>query len=172
MTVASRFVLGFRFRDFRYLLLSDSAMTAAEHMEFLVLAWFILQETESPFLLGLYAALRYMGTLFSPFYGILVDKYDRTRLLQILRTTLTGFALLLLLLIPTGILNVWHVFILVGVAGMARAFDNVVRQTLTPDVVPRAWISNAVALTQIARNMAQILGPIVAGLLLTQFGMS
>ena len=172
MTVASRFVLGFQVRDFRHLLLSDSATLSAEHMEFLVLAWFILQETESPFLLGLYAALRYMGTLFSPFYGILVDKYDRTRLLQILRATLTGFALLFLLLIPTGILNVWHVFILVGVAGMARAFDNVVRQTLTPDVVPRAWISNAVALTQTARNMTQILGPIVAGLLLTQFGMS
>ena len=146
-------------------------MAAAEHMEFLVLAWFILQETDSPFLLGLYGALRYMGTLFSPFYGIVVDKYDRTRLLQISRTALTGFALLLLLLIPTGLLQVWHVFILVGVAGAARSFDGVVRQTLIPDVVPRAGISNAVALTQTARNVTQILGPIVAGLLLTQFAM-
>ena len=146
-------------------------MAAAEHMEFLVLAWFILQETNSPFLLGLYGALRYMGTLFSPFYGIVVDKYDRTRLLQILRTTLTGFAFLLLLLIPTGLLHVWHVFILVGVAGVARSFDSVVRQTLIPDVVPRAGISNAVALTQTARNVTQVLGPIAAGLLLTQFAM-
>ena len=144
------------------MLLSDSAIAAAEHMEFLVLAWFILQETDSPFLLGLYGALRFMGTLFSPFYGIVVDKYDRTRLLQILRATLTGFALLLLLLIPTGLLQVWHVFILVGVAGVARSFDSVVRQTLIPDVVPRAGISNAVALTQTARNMTQILGPIAS----------
>ena len=154
------------------MLLSDSAMTAAEHMEFLVLAWFILQETGSPFLLGLYGALRYMGTLFSPFYGIVVDKYDRTRLLEILRATLTGFALLLLLLIPTGLLHVWHVFILAGVAGVARGFDSVVRQTLIPDVVPRAGILNAVALTQTTRSMTQIVGPIAAGLLLTQFGMS
>ena len=74
-TAVSRFGSAFRGSDFRYLWLSDSVVSCSEQMEFLVLAWFILQETDSPFLLGLYAALRFTGTLFSPLYGIVVDRY-------------------------------------------------------------------------------------------------
>ena len=159
-------------RDFRYLWLSDSAVASAEQMEFLVLAWFILQETDSPFLLGLYAALRFTGTLFSPLYGIIVDRYDRRRLVQGVRAGFPCYASLLLFLVATGSLHVWHVFVLVGIMGMGKAFDTVARQTLIPDIVPREGILNAVALTRSGRDVMQIVGPLVGGVLLTQFGMS
>ncbi len=170
-TTVSRFGSAFRGRDFRYLWLSDSAVSCAEQMEFLVLAWFILQETDSPFLLGLYAALRFTGTLFSPLYGIVVDRYRRERLLRFVRFGFTLSAVAILALIVTDILDVWHVFLLVGIVGMARAFDTVTRQTVIPDIVPREGIMNAVALTRSGRDVMQIIGPMVGGVLLAQYGM-
>lgn len=170
-TTISRFGNAFRGRDFRYLWLSDSVVSCAEQMEFLVLAWFILQETDSPFLLGLYAALRFTGTLFSPLYGIVVDRYRRERLLRFVRFGFTLSAVVILVLIVTDILDVWHVFLLVGIVGMARAFDTVTRQTVIPDIVPREGIMNAVALTRSGRDVMQIIGPMVGGALLARYGM-
>ena len=166
-----RFGVSFRGRDFRYLWLSDSAISCAEQMEFLALAWFILQETDSPFLLGLYAALRFTGTLLSPLYGIVVDRYDRKRLLQAVRAGFALSALVILGLASSGLLQVWHVFALVAAVGMARAFDTVTRQTIIPDVVPRESIMNAVALTRTGRDIMQIVGPMAGGILLSRYGM-
>ena len=170
-TTLSRFGSAFRGRDFRYLWLSDSVVSCAEQMEFLVLAWFILQETDSPFLLGLYAALRFTGTLLSPLYGIVVDKYRRERLLRLVRFGFTLSAVAILVLITADIFDVWHVFLLVGIVGMARAFDTVTRQTVIPDIVPREGIMNAVALTRSGRDIMQIIGPMVGGVLLARYGM-
>ncbi len=168
----SRFGSAFRGRDFRYLWLSDSVVSCSEQMEFLVLAWFILQETNSPFLLGLYAALRFTGTLFSPLYGIVVDRYRRERLLRAVRFGFAASAIVILSLILWDILGAWHVFIIVGIVGMARAFDTVTRQTVIPDIVPREGIMNAVALTRSGRDIMQIVGPMVGGVLLARYGMA
>ena len=80
-TTASQLLRSFRLPNFRMMWFSDATASSAEQMEFLVLAWYVLTETNSPFLVGLFAALRFTGTLFSPYYGILVDRYDRKRLL-------------------------------------------------------------------------------------------
>ncbi len=170
-TAAARFGSAFRSRDFRYLWLSDSAVSCSEQMEFLVLAWFVLQETDSPFLLGLYAALRFTGTLFSPLYGIAVDRYRRERLLRAVRFGFAASGMAILALVYAGVLGVWQVFVLVGIVGMARAFDTVTRQTVIPDIVPRAGIMNAVALTRSGRDVMQIAGPMIGGVLLTRYGM-
>ena len=171
-TAVSRFGSAFRGRDFRYLWLSDSVVSCSEQMEFLVLAWFILQETDSPFLLGLYAALRFTGTLFSPLYGIVVDRYRRERLLRAVRFGFAASAIVILSLILWDILGAWHVFVIVGIVGMARAFDTVTRQTVIPDIVPREGIMNAVALTRSGRDIMQIVGPMVGGVLLARYGMA
>lgn len=168
----ARFGSAFRGRDFRYLWLSDSVVSCSEQMEFLVLAWFILQETDSPFLLGLYAALRFTGTLFSPLYGIVVDRYRRERLLRTVRFGFVASAVVILSLVLWDILGAWHVFIIVGIVGMARAFDTVTRQTVIPDIVPREGIMNAVALTRSGRDIMQIVGPMVGGVLLSRYGMA
>ena len=171
-TAFVRFGSAFRGREFRYLWLSDSAVSCSEQMEFLVLAWFILQETDSPFLLGVYAALRFTGTLFSPLYGIVVDRYRRERLLSAVRFGFTISSFVILVLAIMDVLDVWHVFVLVGVSGMGRAFDTVTRQTVIPDIVPREGIMNAVALTRSGRDVTQIIGPIVGGVLLNRYGIS
>ena len=84
--VRSRLLTAFFYRDFRMLWLSDSFVGWAEQVEFVVLAWYVLQETDSPLMLGIYGALRFTGTLFSPLFGVLVDRYDRRKLLVLTRS--------------------------------------------------------------------------------------
>ena len=117
-------------------------------MEFVVLGWFVLIKTESPFILGFYAALRYSGNLLAPIYGIAVDRFDRKIILIFVRSTFVLLILIMLILIATDSLEIWQVFIFTGVSGMGRSLDNITRQAVTPDLVPRDSLINAVAMTR------------------------
>ena len=170
-TITSRFFRSFQQRNYRLLWFSDGLTSSAEQMEFLVLAWFVLLETDSPFLVGLYGALRFTGTLFAPFYGIVVDRYDRLKLLRTARIIFMVIAVIIAALSFLGQINIWQVFVLTGVAGMVRAFDNVTRQTLIADMVPRQNLGNAIALTRTGRDTTQIVSPVIGGFLLDSFGL-
>ena len=170
-TIASRFFRSFQQRNYRLLWLSDGFTSSAEQMEFLVLAWFVLVETDSPFLVGLYGSLRFTGTLFAPLYGIIIDRYDRLKLLRTARIIFVCIAVIIAALSFLGQLETWHVFVLTGVAGMVRAFDNVARQTLLADMVPRQSLANAIALTRTGRDITQIISPVIGGFMLDAFGL-
>ncbi len=170
-TITSRFFRSFQQRNYRLLWLSDGITSSAEQMEFLVLVWFVATHTESAFLVTLYGALRFTGTLFAPFYGIVVDRYDRLMLLRLSRIIFMVIAVIIAVLSFLEQINIWHVFALTGVAGMARAFDNVTRQTLIADMVPRQNLGNAIALTRVGRDITQIAGPVIGGFLFDSFGL-
>ena len=170
-TITSRFFRSFQQRNYRLLWFSDGVTSSAEQMEFLVLVWFVAIQTESAFLVTLYGALRFTGTLFAPFYGIIVDRYDRLMLLRISRIIFTVIAVIIATLSFLGQIQIWHVFVLTGVAGMVRAFDNVTRQTLIADMVPRQNLGNAIALTRTGRDTTQIVSPVIGGFLLDSFGL-
>src|SRR3990172_6227604 len=70
----------FRIRSFRFQWVADWLATWASEIDLLVLSWFVLVDTDSPFLVGLLGALRFTGTLLGPAYGIVVDRVDRTKL--------------------------------------------------------------------------------------------
>ena len=74
-----------RIRSFRYQWGADLFATWAAEMETLLLAWYVLVDTGSPFLVGLVGALRFGGLLLAPLYGVLADQVDRRRLLVALR---------------------------------------------------------------------------------------
>ncbi len=168
---ATNLFRSFKRRDFRFLWLSDGMGGWADQMELVVLGWFVLLETDSPFMVGLYAALRSTGTLLSPLYGIVIDRYNRKKLLRNARTGFAVIAAAFFILSATDRLEVWHVFALAAILGMVRAFDNVTRQTLIADVVDREGLMNAVALTRSGRDTTQIVGPVVAGVMLSRAGM-
>ena len=162
----------FQSRSFTFLWISDWFVRVAEQMEFVVLGWFVLIKTESPFILGFYAALRYSGNLLAPIYGIAVDRFDRKIILIFVRSTFVLLILIMLILIATDSLEIWQVFIFTGVSGMGRSLDNITRQAVTPDLVPRDSLINAVAMTSNGRNVAHIIGPLIGGILLSQFEIS
>lgn len=151
--------------------ISDSLMSWSNEMENLILAWFILVETDSPFLLGLFGALKFLGTLVAPFYGVLADRMDRRRMLIGLRSILAVLALTIMALALSNSLEAWHAFIIATLTGMARVADNVARQTLIADIVPRGSLLNAYGLTRTTQDMAKIAGSLIGASLFAQFGL-
>lgn len=146
-------------------------MTWGSEMETLILGWYILVATDSPFLVGLLGALRFSGTLTAPLVGVLADRMSRKALLIIMRTGAGLAALALLILVATDLLQPWHIFVIAGFSGLVRASDNVLRQSLIADTVPRELLMNASGLARTTQDTARIVGALLGATLLSRLGL-
>ena len=150
-----------------------SAMTMsqmASQMETVVVVWYVLNLTDSPFLVGLTAAARLGFNFLALFAGATADIVPRRTLMIIVQAVLASLALVMLTLIVSGLIEVWHIFIVTLGAGLARIFQMPTIQSLAVDSVSTDRIPNAVALINAGSNIALVLGPILGGLLFDYFG--
>lgn len=139
-------------------------------METVVVVWYVLNLTDSPFLVGLTATARLGFNFLALFAGATADIVPRRTLMMIVQAVLATLAILMLTLISTGLIEVWHIFVITLAAGLARIFQMPTAQSLAVDSVIPARIPNAVALISAAMNLALIVGPIVGGVLFDLFG--
>ena len=150
-----------------------SAMTMsqmASQMEMVVVVWYVLTLTDSPFLVGLTSAARLGFNFLALFAGATADIVPRRTLMIIVQVVLASLALVMLTLIVSGLIEVWHIFIVTLGAGLARIFQMPTIQSLAVDSVSTDRIPNAVALINAGSNIALVLGPILGGLLFDYFG--
>lgn len=106
----------------------------------------------------------------SPLGGALADRVDRRRLLQGAQSVALLVAGLLAWLTLTGNAVAWHVVASVVLTTAAATFDQPARQALIPALVPRTQIAQAIALLNPSRELAILIGPLMAGLLITLGG--
>ena len=139
-------------------------------METVVVVWYVLKLTDSPLLVGLTATARLGFNFLALFAGATADMVSRRILMMIVQGVLASLAFLMIILIATDYIEVWHIFVITLAAGLARVFQMPTAQSLAVDSVPTDRISNAVALISGAMNLALILGPILGGLLFDLFG--
>ena len=140
-------------------------------METLILGWYILVATDSPFLVGLLGALRFSGTLTAPIVGVIADRMSRKVMLILLRTGAGLSALALLILAITDLIQPWHVFAIASISGILRPADNVLRQSLIADTVPRNLLMNASGLARTTQDTARIVGALLGATLLSRLGL-
>jgi predicted MFS family arabinose efflux permease len=139
-------------------------------METVVVVWYVLNLTDSPFLVGLTAAARLGFNFLALFAGATADIVPRRTLMIIVQAVLASMALVMLFLIVSGLIEVWHIFIVTLAAGLARIFQMPTIQSLAVDSVSTDRIPNAVALINAGSNIALVLGPILGGLLFDIYG--
>ena len=150
-----------------------SAMTVSQmgsQMETVVVVWYVLNLTDSPLLVGLTATARLGFNFLALFAGATADIVPRRTLMIIVQAVLASLAVLMLVLIATDSIEVWHIFVITLLAGLARIFQMPTAQSLAVDSVVPERIPNAVALISAAMNLALIIGPILGGLLFDVFG--
>jgi MFS family permease len=102
----------------------------------------------------------------SMYGGILGDRYSKRRVLQVTQALMGVLAFLLGLLVATGNIQLWHVFVLAGGLGVVAAIDAPVRQAFVSEMTGPALLANAVSLNSTIFNGARLIGPAVAGLLI------
>lgn len=120
---------------------------------------------------GFTMALQFGPTLFLlPFTGFVADHFDRRRVLLATQSLQGALALGLGILILTGQAQLWHVYLFALLLGCVTAFDAPVRQTFVAELVSDTNLSNAVALNSTSYQVARMLGPALAGLLIAGVG--
>ncbi|HEX4079173.1 MAG TPA: MFS transporter [Rhizomicrobium sp.] len=108
--------------------------------------------------------------LLLPWSGYAADRFDRRRLLMVTQAASGLLALALGLLAVTGFVQLWHVYVLAFLSGCVNAIEMPARQTFVADLVGDADLSNAVALNSSSINLALMVGPAVAGLVIAAVG--
>jgi MFS family permease len=159
-----------RYRDYRYLTISSFLWFAIRWMEAIVVGWLVLEMTDSPFFVGLVAAVRFAGWLLTPLAGIIADRIIRRNLL--LYSQALGILLVaaLLVLLLAGMLEVWHIIVLSLLRGINYALDFPVRNALVVDLVAPNEQLNAVSLNRAATDITSALGPVAGGVLIVLLG--
>jgi MFS family permease len=133
--------------------------------------WLVYALTDSPLLLGLTSFAGLAPVFFlSSFGGMVCDRVDRRKMLLVTQglSMLESAALAVLTL--TGEIRVWHIIVLALFQGLVNAFDVPTRQALTVEMVGREDLRNAISLNSMMFNLARVVGPPVAGLLVALVG--
>jgi MFS family permease len=133
--------------------------------------WLVLQLTNSGTALGIVTALQFAPALVLSLYGgALADRGNKRKLLLATQAGMGVAALVLGLLDVAGIVQLWHVMVLAAVLGVISAIDTPIRQSFVVEMVGAADLPNAVALNSTTFNLARIIGPAIAGVVITAVG--
>ena len=160
-----------RVRNYRLYAAGQLVSLTGTWMQRVAQDWLVLELTNSGTALGIVTALQFLPSLlFGLWGGVLADRYDKRKLLLATQTGLALVALILGVLDVTGIVQYWQVLVLALLLGLVSAVDSPVRQSFVVEMVGPDDLTNAVGLNSTIFNSARILGPAVAGVMITAVG--
>jgi len=160
-------------RDYRLFLSGQIVSLTGTWMQSLALGWLVLELTDSPFYVGLTAAMGSLGVLlFSLYAGVVADRVNKRRAVILTQSLQMVQAFALAGLVWSGGATVGSVIALAAALGIIAAFDIPLRQSFIVDLVGKDDLMNAIALNTSVFNLSRVLGPVVAGLLIGPLGVA
>ena len=165
-------VRALRHRNYRLFFSGQTVSLVGTWMTRIASSWLVYRLTGSALLLGLVGfAGQIPSFLLAPFAGVLVDRWNRHRLLVVTQVLAMVQSAALAGLTLAGVINIWHVLLLSLFQGVINAFDMPARQTFVVEMVEkREDLSNAIALNSSMVNAARLVGPSVGGVIIAAVG--
>jgi MFS family permease len=158
-------------RNFRLFFTGQVISVTGTWMQNVALAWFVYELTHSPLAVGILTFCRFSPqTLFVLFAGVLADRIDNRRLVITTQAASMVVSVALAALAFSGGAQVWQVYVLALLAGIAQVFDSPGRHALVYQMVGRAELPNAIALNTSVFNASRVIGPGIAGVLIASVG--
>ncbi len=171
MTRSAQALRAFRHQNYRLFFGGQIISLTGTWMQLVAESWLVYRLTGSPTLLGVTAFVSQIPVfLFATAGGIVADRVNRHRIIVVTQTISMLLPLVLAALTFSGLVRVWHVFVLAAVLGVVNAFDVPARQSFFLEMVGREDLMNAIVLNSSMVNAARVVGPAVAGLLVAAFG--
>ncbi len=162
-----------RLRNFRLYFAGQLVSQAGTWMQTVSVAWVVLQLTDSGVALGLITAAQFLPVLLlGAWGGVVADRVDRRRLMLATQAAFTVIAATFAVATVLDRLSIGLLFALSAMLGTLTAIDNPSRRTLVADLVEPADVPNAVALHSAMMTGSRVIGPAVAGLLITTVGVA
>ncbi|MBC2874858.1 MULTISPECIES: MFS transporter [Streptomyces] len=160
-----------RIRNYRLFAAGQVVSNTGTWMQRIAQDWLVLGLTGSSAAVGITTALQFLPMLFLGLYGgVIADRCPKRLLLLVTQAAsgLTGLALAVLTL--SGHVQVWHVYLTALALGLVTVVDNPARQAFVHEMVGPADLGNAVSLNSANFQTARLVGPAVAGVMITAVG--
>jgi MFS family permease len=154
-----------RYPNYRLFFFGQIVSLIGTWMQTVAMSWLVYRLTGSEVLLGTVTFFTLIPTfILSPVAGVLVDRWDRRKLLIGTQTVSMIQAGILGALVLTGAIQIWHILVLSSLLGVVSAFDVPGRQSFMIEIVEsREDLGNAIALNSSVFNGARLIGPVMAG---------
>jgi MFS family permease len=161
-----------RHPNYRLFFSGQSISLIGTWMTRIATSWLVYRLTGSALLLGIVGfAGQIPSFVLAPFAGVLVDRWNRHRLLVVTQILALLQSLAMALLALTGLIKIWHIVALSVFQGLINAFDMPARQAFVVEMVDRREdLANAIALNSSMVNVARLLGPSIGGVVIAAVG--
>jgi MFS family permease len=161
-----------RVRNYRLYFVGQVVSVSGSWMQRVAQSWLVLHLAGGGgFALGLVSALQFLPMLFlGAWGGVLADRMDKRRLLMVTQALMGLLALVLGAVVLAGLAQLWMVYLLALLLGLVTAIDNPSRQAFVMEMVGRGQVANAVSLNSTVFTGARVVGPAIAGLLISLVG--
>ena len=173
MSAASRasVLAPFHVRSFRFQWPADLATSWALEMETLILGWYVLVETQSVFMLTVFASLLYVGTLLAPMFGVMGDRIGPRNVLCAMRCVYAVCAVTLMTFTFLGTLTPVVVLVITTIVGLVRPSDIGMRAALVGETMPSDRLVGAMSIQRTTQDSARIAGALSGAGLVATLGM-
>jgi len=162
-----------KIRNFRLYITGQIISSTGTWMQSIGQAWLVLKLTNSGTMLGFVIALQFLPVLvFGPWGGVIADKFFKRNLIFVTQSIAGILALILGILVFTGFVQIWMVYLLALGLGLVNAVDSPARQTFIPEMVGKENLMNAISLNSIQNNLSRVIGPAIAAILIAAFGLA
>lgn len=161
-----------KYRNFRLFFIGQGVSMVGTWMQAVASGWLAYRLTNSPLMLGIVGFSSQAPIfLLGPLGGFFADTGNKRRILIITQTISMVQALVLAFLTLSGRIEVWHIITLGAILGCVNSFDMPVRQSFVVDMVEgKEILGNAIALNSLQFNIARLIGPSIAGILIAVWG--
>ncbi len=160
-----------RHRNYRLYWFGQLISLIGTWMQNVAQPWLVYRLTGSPLALGLVSFSQTLPILmFALFGGVIADRVNKRKLIIATQTIAMTLAFILAALTWSGRIEVWHVLVIAFCLGTSDSFDMPARQVFVAETVGKEDLMNAIALNSTMFNMARIIGPAVAGVLIATVG--
>ncbi len=160
-----------KIRNYRLYFFGQGISQCGSWIQTVAMGWLVLQLSGSGTQLGFVLALQFIPLLFAaPWGGIIVDRLDKRKILYRTQSAAGVLSLIVSLLVFTGSIQMWMLYVIAFLIGIVKVFDNPARQTFISEMVGNDHVKNAVSLNSTMGNLARAIGPTLAGLLIVSVG--
>ncbi|MFD7662941.1 MFS transporter [Streptomyces sp. NPDC059788] len=160
-----------RVRNYRLFATGQVVSNTGTWMQRIAQDWLVVSITGSSAAVGITTALQFLPMLLFGLYGgVIADRVSKRKLLLVTQASMGLTGLILAVLTLSGQVAVWHVYLMAFVLGLITVVDNPARQAFVVEMVGPDDLRNAVSLNSANFQSARLIGPAVAGALITSLG--
>ncbi len=159
-------------RNYRLFFMGQAISLSGSWMQRIAQGLLVLELTGSGTALGVVIALQALPVLFfGAWGGVVADRLPKRSILYATQAVAGASSLVIGLLVISGDIRLWMVYMAALVLGFVKVFDNPTRQTFVREMVGSDLLTNAVSLNSIEMNFARVVGPAIAGVLVATVGL-